>query len=85
MQDKHVIGEVDVGEEKIKERPEDGSVGIVRQLGCADVEEKQREASKDRTSYQSCLLDIGLGCGGSGGGVYNGSRRGVHYFHAGED
>jgi hypothetical protein len=86
VQEEHIIGKVDVGEEEIKNRPKGGAVRVIRQFGCRQVKQKECDTSKDRSRDDSRLLDIGLG----GGirrvcGRRDSSRRGVHYFHAGED
>jgi hypothetical protein len=84
VQEEHIIGEVDVGEEEINNRPKGGAIRVIRQFGCRQVKQKQRDTSEDRPSDDSRLLDVGLR--GSGGiRIYGGSGRGVHYFHAGED
>jgi hypothetical protein len=86
VQEEHIIGEVDVREEEINNRPKGGAIRVIRQFGCRQVKQEQRDTSKDRPRHDTRLLDIGLGRSGirvCGRG--DSSWGGVHYFHAGED
>lgn len=84
MKDEGVVGVVDVREEEVDECPEHRPVRVVREFCGTKVEDDQKDGAKHSTGNHPCLLGIRLGGLGFVAGIYGG-RRGVHYFHAGED